>query len=78
MCQVNKLLNYLEMTLFSHLGSLFIPAVVGRILKIIPQDSCSLVMQLNTDLGIFANETEVPNQLILRYGDYMGRPDPTM
>lgn len=23
-----------------------------------------------------ANEIEVPNQLILRYGDYMGRPDP--
>lgn len=77
MRQVNKLLNYLEMTPLFHLGSVFIPAVVGRILKIIPQDSCSLVMELNTNLGI-ANEIEVPNQLILRYGDYMGRPDPTM
>lgn len=31
----------------------------------------------NTNLGTFTNVIKVPNPLILKYGDYMDRPDPT-
>lgn len=47
--------------------------------KMTLQDSCALVIKSNINLRTagkgFADATEVPSQLTLKYADYLGGPD---